>query len=252
MPTACKHDTTPFPYISRFVPANILNTTLVDTLPAQDDKGLVWLPYTCRLRRYSYSELHTCLAERYPVIHMYGDSNLRRMLKLLGTDGRWCSKSAFEMESHTCKCEDYHEDLPFLQPERRFNLIKWGNVTIHYFKWEGLTQIQQVSDLIPKNNIAAGNVPDLLLLSLVNWDAAFNEYNKYLAHLEQDLLPAIELSYLQYKPDLPVMLRSGQYFCCHVDETPTSRRFSTQRVKKFNSLTFETMRNRCGAMMRNC
>ncbi|KAJ1724304.1 hypothetical protein LPJ61_005750, partial [Coemansia biformis] len=80
----------------------------VSELPPPDNHNMVWLPYSCRLRHISYTDAVQCMAARYPLMHWYGDSNIRRSLKKLVTLGQWCT-SEEDLQTRSCLCEDYHE-----------------------------------------------------------------------------------------------------------------------------------------------
>ncbi|KAJ1718121.1 hypothetical protein LPJ61_006836, partial [Coemansia biformis] len=54
-------------------------------VPPPDNNNRVWLPYTCRLQRYTYQGFAKCLAQHYPLVHWYGDSNTRRAMKKITT-----------------------------------------------------------------------------------------------------------------------------------------------------------------------
>ncbi|KAJ2626801.1 hypothetical protein IW137_005831, partial [Coemansia sp. RSA 1287] len=129
-----------------------------DLVPPPDDHGRVWLPYTCRLRRIEYGEFMQCLKQQYPLMHWYGDSNLRRVLKKLTTRGAWCGTSD-EHQTRTCICEDYKEEFtPFNATYREliidfdesggqmvsnkdadFLHVPDNHTRIYYHKWEGLS-----------------------------------------------------------------------------------------------------------------
>ncbi|KAJ2500339.1 hypothetical protein GGH96_002836 [Coemansia sp. RSA 1972] len=129
-----------------------------DLVPPPDDHGRVWLPYTCRLRRIEYSEYMQCLKQRYPLMHWYGDSNLRRVLKKLTTRGTWCGTSD-EQQTRSCICEDYKDEFtPFdatyhelvidfdesggqmlTNNDADFLHIPDNRTRIYFHKWEGLS-----------------------------------------------------------------------------------------------------------------
>ncbi|KAJ3061225.1 hypothetical protein HDU98_002858, partial [Podochytrium sp. JEL0797] len=64
----------------------------------------------------------SCLVTRYPVIHVWGDSNSRRMLKSLGLIN-WCT-DAFAK----CNCEDRNESGPegVFKQDQRVSRITMG------------------------------------------------------------------------------------------------------------------------------
>jgi hypothetical protein len=98
----------------------------------------VFTPVSCNMKWFTpgklaarYSRLHArnltwpcsaldidegwqCLAERYPVIHYFGDSNGRRFLKTLISNGTWCHG---RHEHKSCECEDARDgDRTITQP----------------------------------------------------------------------------------------------------------------------------------------
>ncbi|KAJ2357887.1 hypothetical protein GGF43_001181, partial [Coemansia sp. RSA 2618] len=75
-----------------------------------DNTNRVWLPYDCRLQRYSYQEFAQCLQQKHPLVHWFGDSNTRRALKKITTLGRWCSKPE-EIDTQMCICNDNAQGL---------------------------------------------------------------------------------------------------------------------------------------------
>ena len=55
----------------------------------QTSRGMSYFADTCVYRPIPWREALTCLAQRYPTIHWFGDSNSRRDVRALYTAGRW-------------------------------------------------------------------------------------------------------------------------------------------------------------------
>ncbi|KAJ2156960.1 hypothetical protein GGF46_004831 [Coemansia sp. RSA 552] len=77
-------------------------------VPEPDNHNLVWLPYDCRLKRYSYPEFAQCMVSKHKLVHWMGDSNTRRALKKISTLGQWCSTPE-QQQSIECTCNDNQE-----------------------------------------------------------------------------------------------------------------------------------------------
>ncbi|KAJ2807982.1 hypothetical protein H4R20_001052 [Coemansia guatemalensis] len=130
-------------------------------VPPPDNHNLVWLPYDCRLQPISYQDFAICLNSRFPLMHWFGDSNLRRALKKITSMGEWCKEG---VETRQCLCEDYSEPFPRFDPRIRQLLIDMdsesggrslsnrttspetiseleekGGSRIYLHKWEGLS-----------------------------------------------------------------------------------------------------------------
>ncbi|KAJ2550761.1 hypothetical protein EV175_003948, partial [Coemansia sp. RSA 1933] len=126
-------------------------------LPLPDNNNRIWMPYDCRLKRISYHNFAQCLVEKYPMMHVFGDSNTRRYMKKITTLGEWCS-TAEEQDSRECICEDYIEPFDRFSPHVRYSFIDMdpltggrvpsgvfsmtrpapGKTRIMFRKWEGL------------------------------------------------------------------------------------------------------------------
>lgn len=131
---------------------------------AVDFDGNFWAPYTCRYRPLSYQDFTTCLAKKYPLIHWFGDSNSRRAIKKIVTDGEWCSDASLINNNATiqrsCHCEDYGDlawNRTLFDPWSRAAQVtrmpaehpssEWGNVDeedkseFWFYKMDGLTNL---------------------------------------------------------------------------------------------------------------
>ncbi|RUS33405.1 hypothetical protein BC938DRAFT_471880 [Jimgerdemannia flammicorona] len=415
--------------------------------------GSFWAPYSCQLRRYSYAEFTRCISRRYPLMHWFGDSNMRRALKKFITGGEWCSstdqKQRNEGGLRACECEDYMEEgwnETLLNAGLRMNVVELTNEAqadkelddvggtpwdkegldeegkvrsmkseIWYYKWEGLTALggppwdglfeefpnatvllQQVNGLklnrawmerwgvtpeeigleevdgevamtkrdvddaassnseegtntkrsvgdgteapakrwmASNNGIATSTTPlhldpftnetimfshprdgeegtktkrdvddgmqenllkvpnaltkrwmalnnrtttstapphsgpfsnepmfphlslhkrwyltlappQLLIVSLGNWDAAWMPFEDFVRELER-LVAYLRQRYVAY--GVPILYRSAQYFCCHIDESEHHRKFSTSRVQAYDRVAKEVLARRVGA-----
>ncbi|KAI7823411.1 hypothetical protein BX661DRAFT_186551 [Kickxella alabastrina] len=162
-----------------------------ELVPLADNLNRVWLPYTCRLRRVSYAQFAQCLVSKYPRVHWYGDSNVRRSLKKISSLGEWCSTKE-DQESAVCTCEDYRSDFTrfsiharntffdidavdgglSLANETDFARVPENKARMAVFKIEGLTA-RNVSPWIDR--FANGTA---VIISLVNWDAAFTSLDR--------------------------------------------------------------------------
>ncbi|KAL1916727.1 uncharacterized protein VTP21DRAFT_5431 [Calcarisporiella thermophila] len=90
--------------------------------------------------------------------------------------------------------------------------------------------------------------PQLLIVSLGNWDAAFLPYETFRFELDR-LVAFIKQRYLPY--GVKIIYRTSQYFCCRVDMTDWQRKFSTLRVDAYDTLARETLEREVNAMVWN-
>ncbi|KAJ1665286.1 hypothetical protein EV178_003344 [Coemansia sp. RSA 1646] len=247
----------------RWVQASDLpfNTT---ALPAPDHNGRIWMPYKCRLQQYSYPDFAKCLLRKYPLMHFYGDSNMRRMLKKLTTLGEWCGQPESHT-THSCMCEDHgepfdrfnvdhHEILIDIDPVRGGRRPSATNFTasipppnksrIYFRRWGGLT----ARNPMPwPRSFEAGvqhyfGTPQLVLLSLTNWDSAFSTRTYFASQLDQ-LVTHMQSS---YGPEIEIIVRTGQYYCCRTDLTGAKRQYSRLRNKGFDKYITDVLTERLG------
>ncbi|KAJ1849546.1 hypothetical protein LPJ70_000404 [Coemansia sp. RSA 2708] len=235
-------------------------------IPLPDNHGMVWLPYMCRLRRMAYTDYTQCLATRYPMMHWFGDSNLRRALKKLTTLGRWC-QTGEEQLTRPCICEDYKEEFTRFNSTYREMLIDMdpesgghmltdesadftttpaGMARIYFHKWEGLSPKNKPAwhKSFSKGMTSRYGTPQVAVVSLVNWDAAFATRGVFAMELRR-LLDYIERD---YAPETEIVLRLGQYHCCRSDhDPPDTRGFSRLRVEYFNQYFVNAFAERFGA-----
>ncbi|KAJ1990438.1 hypothetical protein EDC05_004082 [Coemansia umbellata] len=229
------------------------------SLPPPDNHNRVWLPYDCRLLRISYQSFAQCLISKYPTVHFFGDSNMRRALKKITTLGEWCSTPQ-EQASGRCLCEDHSEPFP------RFNLnirdahinmdptnggwAQTGDLVhtrhanqsrIYAHRWDGLTENNQAPWwAVFGAGMERNGHAQLVIISLTNWDAAFSTRSFYAWELNR-LLDIIENV---YDPRTEIMVRTGQYYCCRHDESRTKRRYSRLRNKAFDSYIVDAFTER--------
>ena len=69
--------------------------------------GQSFYPFSCLYRFIDADESFQCMAERYPIVHWFGDSNSRRALRMLYTANRW-GEEMIRLDSPT-QCEDQEE-----------------------------------------------------------------------------------------------------------------------------------------------
>ncbi|KAJ2356881.1 hypothetical protein GGF43_001798 [Coemansia sp. RSA 2618] len=234
-------------------------------IPPPDNHGRVWLPYTCRLRRITYGEFSRCVQARYPLMHWFGDSNLRRVLKKLATRGEWCATSA-EQQTRPCICEDYKEDFARFNATHRELVIDFdgrggrmrtdenadfvhlpgGETTrIYFHKWEGLSKKNKPAwHASFKDSVSSRfGLPAVAMVSLTNWDAAFDTRAQYSVELER-LLGIVAR---EYPASTELVIRTGQYFCCRSDfDPPDTRSFSRLRNAYFDQYTVAAFQERFG------
>ncbi|KAJ2156959.1 hypothetical protein GGF46_004830 [Coemansia sp. RSA 552] len=229
----------------------------------RDNHNWVWLPYTCRLRAIPYAELETCLASKYPMMHWFGDSNLRRVMKKLVTGGQWCTN---DTESRACLCEDYKEGFQIFDAAHREMIVDMvpghgghqlqaneytqqlpeaGVSRIYFHKLEGLSRKNKPAWDTQFNGgiVKKYGRPQLAIVSLVTWDAAVSTRGFYAGELNR------LLSYLEkeYDASTHVVLRTSQYFCCRSDDDGNdTRSFSRLRNAYFDSYTRRIFEERLG------
>ncbi|KAJ2768298.1 hypothetical protein IWQ56_002979 [Coemansia nantahalensis] len=235
-------------------------------VPPADNHNMVWLPYSCRLRRISYADAVGCMTARHPLMHWYGDSNIRRTLKKIATLGQWCSTAA-SLQTRACLCEDYTEanftrfnagyrelmidvtsegGQALTTPPADYRDVPDGTARIYLHKWEGLTHRNQPHwrTEFEKGITARYGHPSIAVISLTNWDAAFSSRVDFAVQME---LLMDHLAH-EYTPATKFVIRTGQYYCCRTDATPGApRSFSRLRNAYFNDYVLRAFRERFGA-----
>ncbi|PIA16775.1 hypothetical protein COEREDRAFT_81117 [Coemansia reversa NRRL 1564] len=234
-------------------------------VPPPDNHNLVWLPYECRLQPISYQDFAVCLNSHFPLMHWFGDSNLRRALKKVTTMGEWCKEN---VETRRCLCEDYGEPFSRFDPRIRQLLIDMdgesggrsilnhtinqpsiseleekGGSRIYLHKWEGLIQGNRRNwfDEFEKGITSRFGKPQLAIISLINWDTAFSSRQNFAIQLGR-LLDYIER---EYKPDTRIVIRTGQYYCCRSDSSTKGRRaYSRLRNAYFDDYVIRAFHER--------
>ncbi|KAI9502692.1 hypothetical protein GGI25_003547 [Coemansia spiralis] len=231
------------------------------TLPHPDNHNRVWLPYNCRLQHISYQSFAQCLIDKYPVVHFFGDSNMRRALKKITTLGEWCSTPE-EQATAKCLCEDYRDSFERFNVNSRNTIVDMDPIggghmpngsfslsappanksRVFLRKWEGLVEAFSL-DWKDAFRDTIGDVfghPQVIVLSLTNWDSAFSARAVFLRDVEL-LLGFIESG---YRPSTEIIIRTGQYYCCRSDTTPWKRRYSRLRNKAFDREIISAFHNR--------
>ncbi|KAI9502690.1 hypothetical protein BX070DRAFT_235730 [Coemansia spiralis] len=228
-------------------------------VPLPDNNGRVWLPYACRLKRYSYERFAHCLRERYPVLHLFGDSNIRRMMKKLTTLGQWCSTPE-QQATKACFCEDHEEKFDRFNVDARdiffdidaraggwmqtrsFDLTRapQDKARIYMRRWDGLTRSRAPWSEPFEKNITTFGRPQMAIVALTNWDAAFSPRAFYAQELER-LLDFIESG---FGVDTEIVVRTGQYYCCRHDESRTQRMYTRLRTKAFDQYIRDVFNDR--------
>ncbi|RKP00931.1 hypothetical protein CXG81DRAFT_19204 [Caulochytrium protostelioides] len=166
------------------------------TLKVIDDNR-VWVPYDCRYRHYTYDQLITdCLAPHYPYMHLAGDSNTRRYWKAVSSGGAWCS-TWFDPKSHNCLCEDWDLDTDVVSHDtgRHFvDRIGTSPIQTVYTSWHGIVKRGEdweialnktlMTQELQEHHFPDARAPDLSVIGLANWDAAFVAHGHTVTNLE--------------------------------------------------------------------
>ncbi|KAJ3009700.1 hypothetical protein HKX48_007794 [Thoreauomyces humboldtii] len=220
------------------------NTTSPALLSSYSNR--TWVPYACRYDVHGYSEWKsTCLTPRHPYLHLFGDSNIRRGVKALSSEGAWCTKFHDEWSSQ-CQCADWHIGVEGIAPDRADNLLHVGaNATevLYVYLWKGLLDwggwkdgvdaTRQAEELPKWDASLSTRKPTAVVVSLTNWDAGYGS----LSHFKESL-PVLASLLAETYPATPLIIRSGQHYAARADTTapPVTRRFSRMRVMAFNEL----------------
>ncbi|KAJ1956297.1 hypothetical protein EC988_001426 [Linderina pennispora] len=243
-------------------------------LPVVD--GRVWLPFTCRLRGYTYSEFLQCLDVNRPLspdrgepytIHWFGDTNSRRALKKITSLGDWCSGN--DLGSARCQCDDSSEGFGRFtgQNKVRDSLIhlndedggwsvsedgknKGRTVTsplarIHFHRWEGLTAFNHPPWQKTFDSVGKFHRADLVVLSLVNIDVSFGMFLEY-THALDELVRHLRSHYTE----TAIVLRTPQYFCCRAPSGAPLRRMQKDRNMQFYDYTHRLLKHSFGSLLR--
>ncbi|KAJ1718828.1 hypothetical protein LPJ61_006455, partial [Coemansia biformis] len=219
---------------------------------APDHTGRVWLPYSCRMRPYTYQAYTKCLVQKYPLIHWYGDSNTRRALMKVTSHGTWCSDPK-ELDSVACTCKDESHSFKNFNTAARIASVIMDPATggstpqdpndyatpvanksrIVVFKWDGLTARNSPSwiEYFQRSVMDKLGNPSLTIFGATNWDTAFSDYTYFASQAEQ-LADKFATAYTTI-PDL--IIRTGQYYCCKSNmDSFWRRRYSRLRNHYFD------------------
>lgn len=291
---------------------------------AVDFKGNFWAPYACRYRHIRYQDFTKCLSKKYPLIHWFGDSNSRRAIKKMVTNGDWCADfeaiRANSTLARSCHCEDYSDmtwNRTLFDPWSRASAIErqplantsseWGQLEtddkseMWFYKLDGLTNLNDPgweesfkdfpppsdmvhhvpgltvdetwvrrfgepldmpgADITPQLKQEEKNVekrsmhlskrwyltlkpPQVLIISLGNWDTSWMPYADYQVAVQR-LINYIKQRYIPYKT--AVIYRAPQYYCCRVDTSEWQRRLSTQRMEAYDRYARDMLTQHVGA-----
>jgi hypothetical protein len=142
------HDYESLPYCSRgdhpgrWVHTNALKQSTLSFM-LQTNSSHKWIPYDCKYREIGYDEFRECLHQHHPLIHFYGDSNIRRSLKALTTSGAWCS-TMYNSTSEECQCKDWHLDVPYMNvsiPMNKIYNVAGGDTKIFFYSAQGFLRL---------------------------------------------------------------------------------------------------------------
>ncbi|RUP44664.1 L-Aspartase-like protein [Jimgerdemannia flammicorona] len=206
-----------------------------------DDKGYVFVPDRCRIEYFSLSQGNECLKDM--VVHVYGDSNTMRSLKVISTANEWCAEGA-------CDCEDRdgddrsdtlfpwaaNQDIPL-----QFNSSRNANTTVYFHFIEGLVRTS-ISTSTPWANLLKSSSPrartlpkaDLVLVTLGNWDSAFTPLEDFKRALS-DFTRTLRRLY----PKQRIVFQTPQPFCCTI---MNEKHWTRERVQMFHDASVKKMR----------
>ncbi|KAJ1947417.1 hypothetical protein EC988_005423, partial [Linderina pennispora] len=174
-----------------------------------------------------------------------------------------------EQFTRECICEDQREPFTRFNAIARNNLIELderlggmsdtseyefrpGNIGHHgndsvrifFHKWDGLVTINKPHwdmDMVPEYINPYGS-PDLLIIALTNWDAAFSTFVEF----SRELSKMIQRVDGMYANSTDILIRTGQYFCCSADMTSWHRRFTRDRNRLFDKHVLDQFRDYFG------
>ncbi|KAJ1674723.1 hypothetical protein EV182_002694 [Spiromyces aspiralis] len=254
----------------RWLPVSMLPFDKSHVAGQIDNLDRAFIPYNCRLKRYTETDFVGCLKGRYPDSHWFGDSNIRRALKKITSLGTWCTNVS-ERSTRNCICEDSaenfgpfnhwfrdnliyinttHQGIPVLQSNyllvgdnyTQVSSLFHADARINFHKFDGLSHYNnppwyEVFDPAPHfQHPLMTLTPELLVVSLTNWDVAFMTFSDYASQLNlfinklQGMYP-VNRTYT-------MVWRTGQYYCCRIDPTKHQRRYSTERIRHFDEYTY--------------
>lgn len=168
---------------------------------------MVWTPFDCRYAsaEESFNILSRTTRDRKTrVVYYWGDSNSRRVLKYINSRGRWCHR---DPEDSACVCEDNGPKNKY-----QYQFTQLGHMNISFTFTGGLVSNSLSMRVI---KMAKTQRPDLLILSLGNWDAAYITLELFTERLKE----SIEVIKRKFGDDLPVLWRSVNFFCCGIAGT---------------------------------
>ena len=233
-------------------------------------RGMSYFGDGCVYRPFSWQEGLTCLAQRYPSIHWFGDSNSRRDIRTLYTAGRWLDV-AFS-------CEDWEDSVlagnvtnpnfgwPYPTPSDSPVFINNEHVKLRlpggpgeplsangttgaWIKFDFLAGLS--GDMKTPDSYFTSGPADLLILGLGSWEPMMfqwdmssqpqfdlrryndSEFEKH--NLTRNLLDAAALIHKHYvlpNPNVTIVLRTAPAMAEHVTQLD-SRHYSHQRIESF-------------------
>lgn len=228
-----------------------------------DEWGGGWEGDACRIDYYDTSDIFDCLANK--VIHVYGDSMLRRVSKTLLAGGRWCLNPLDK-----CQTEDDRDEIPVTKlvhhhgalveatddrtnfGEHSTSPIRFGKNTYLYFSFSGSLisgphswvpalfdpEDLQVEDktFTIKDGVTARAPPhmapaDLVIFGVGAWDSALDEHAADFA----GQLPRFRNALLQAYDGVPMVMRLQNTFFGRGNDV-IWRRYSGPRVQHFDDM----------------
>lgn len=250
-------------HTGRWIPKNLLPSEYKEHLPPlQGTKNeLVWVPYNCRYKPYTPEMFMQCVSKQYPKgIQWFGDSNSRRSVKKLVSNGTWCAYPIPQKNQQSCDCEDWRDESTrkYFSAWSTCNFkFRIGNVPVNMDFIGGLTGtmcsrkkpsqgvemlLKEISGFNGKPNSSAPLTRmeklSLLFVGIVNWDAAKLPVNAF--QKELDTFAGYFASVyddLEKEKSPGMILRSGQFFCC--TKPGGGRLYTRKRLAAYNDLYFE-------------
>jgi len=168
----------------------------------QPDYWGQWFEHnSCQSRYYDLEATRQCLANKR--VRFLGDSNLRRLLKMLWTENSWCTG-----QDYLCQSEDFHDTEAAGQPlegyfglgcdNKPLSLLDSTNVT---FSFVGGLRTSPGCDLFAdlesvalrregrlKPALAARDEVDLIVASVLSWELGVRCITAYCPAPQADLI----------------------------------------------------------------
>lgn len=215
----------------------------------QDDFGFVFAPDNCELEYYSLDKNYECVAGK--TINVLGDSNCRRLAKTLIAGENWCPDPSW-----MCSCIDSFEQVLVGKDMMEVNISMWSNATkasipTHYgnttlyvdFVGGVVSSFYPWTEFLEGNFLRTHDVPidvermkngvqfDVVMISMVGWDAAYNTDPKF---IEGPLITFRDTVLNTFPSTTKFIIRLANSNCCG-DESFINR-YSLPRFEMFNSI----------------